>query len=550
MVQASPHRKSRGRLGLAAATLTAGALLGATAAQAAGPTAADFVNAASTSNYWILPAGNYSFNRTTAASQVTAANVSGLTKAWVFQMSDKGPTETNPIVWGGMMYVTSAHDHVYALNATTGKLVWQFADNPHVISFAANRGVGILNGRVYLGTLDGHLIALDAKTGKKLWDVVGVHNPVNSFYTMAPEPYKMANGKWVLLEAASNGDWGGIGYITAFNPANGHRVWEWKTIPGPGQPGHNTWPGDSWKRGGAAPWGGATLDPATQTLYLDLGNPQPDFNGAVRKGANLYSDSMVALDISGATPKLKWYHQFIPNDTHDWDPPMAPVMFTGKVNGKPEQIVAAGDKAGNFWMLDAASGKLVDHTVISFQHGLNSAPSLTGNYACPNTNGGAEFNGGAFDAATNTFFISSVNECGFWRGYKTAVYVAGQFYLAGAFPKFAGPNTGQFNAINVATGVFNWRHHYKLPSIVGALVTPTGLVFSGQLTGEFDAFDTKTGQILWHNNTGSPIIASPIAYTAGGKEYVVIASGTAGNQKVPEFKALDHGAMITAYTLK
>ncbi len=550
MKHACASKKPRARLTLAAATLAAGGLLGAATAQAAGPTAADFLNAANSPNNWILFAGNYSSNRSTAAKQITSANVSGLSKAWVFHLSDNGPTETSPIVWNGMMYVTSAHDHVYALNAATGKLVWQFADNPHVISFAANRGVGILHGVVYLGTLDGHLIALDAKTGKKLWDEVAVHNPVNTFYTMAPVPYKMADGKWVLLESASNGDWGGIGYITAFNPANGKRVWEWKTIPGPGQPGHNTWAGDSWKRGGAAPWTGVTIDPSTQTLYMDLGNPQPDFNGAVRKGKNLYTDSLVALDISGPTPKLKWYHQFIPNDTHDWDASMPPLLFTGKRNGQSMKMVAAGDKAGNVWILDAATGKLLDHTVVSFQHGQHSAPSLGGNVACPNTNGGVEYNGAAYDPATNTLFVPSVNECGFWKGYKTAVYVAGQFYLAGAFPKFVGPDTGNFNAINVGTGVFNWRANFNLPAAGGALVTPTGLVFTGELSGQFDAFNTKTGALAWHSATGSPIIAPPVAYTAGGKEYVAVASGTAGNQKVPELKSPGHGSMITAYTLK
>ncbi len=518
-------------------------------AHAANPTAHDFINAASTSNYWILPSGNYSFNRTTAAKDITPQNISGLKKLWSFKMSDKGPNETSPIVWDGMMYVTSAHDHVYALDAATGKKVWEFADNPHVISFAANRGVGILDGKVFLGTLDGHLIALDAKTGKKVWDVVGVHNPVNTFYTMAPEPFQMADGKWVLLESASNGDWGGIGYITAFDPANGSRVWEWKSIPAPGEAGNNTWSGDSWKRGGATPWGGATIDPAAHMMYLDLGNPQPDFNGDVRKGSNLYSDSMVALDISGKQPKLKWYYQFIPHDTHDWDPAMAPLLFDGKVDGKAVKLVGAGDKAGNFAILDAATGKLIHRTALNFQYGGASAPSAKGNYACPNTNGGVEYNGGAYDSATNTFFVPSSNECGFWKGFHQVVYVAGQFYLGGAFPKMVGPTTGQFNAINVDSGIFNWRHNFDLPEIGGALVTPTGLVFTGELNGQLDAFDTKTGKKLWHDDTGASIIAAPIAVTVKGKEMVVIASGSAGNQKVDAIAHPDNDATITAYAL-
>jgi hypothetical protein len=213
------------------------------------------------------------------------------------------------------------------------------------------------------------------------------------------------------------------------------------------------------------------IDPATDTLYMDLGNPQPDFLGTERKGANLYSNSMVALDISTDKPALKWYYQFIPHDTHDWDPAMPPVLFHGKVGGEERSLVAAGDKGGNFWILDAETGALVDHTVVSFQKGQKTEPSLAGNIACPNTNGGVEFNGGSFDPSTNAFIVPSVNQCGLWKSLDKAVYIAGQFYLGGTFPNLVGPSTGQLNAIDVSTGTFNWRHHYSLPSIAGVLIT-------------------------------------------------------------------------------
>ncbi len=516
-----------------------------------GPTASDLLKAASDNANWVLPGKSYSGNRYVTMDQITPANASKLQRAWKFQMSDDSPIETAPIVWNGTMYVTSAHDHVYALNAKTGKLKWEFKYKPHVIAFAANRGIGIMDGKVFLGTLDGHLIALDAKTGKKVWDVVGVHDTTNTFYTMAPVPYHNAQtDQDILLLGASNGDWGGLGYITAFNPANGKRIWEWKTVPGPGEPGHDTWSGDSWKRGGAAVWSGVAIDPKTDTVYMDLGNPQPDFLGTVRKGANLYSNSMVALDISGDKPKLKWYYQFIPHDTHDWDPAMPPVLFNGKVGGQERELVAAGDKAGNFWILDAKSGKLVDHTVVSFQKGQNTAPSREGNIACPNTNGGIEFNGGAYDPGTNTFYIPSINECGLWKSKEKAVYISGQFYLGGVFPKFVGPNTGQFNAIDVSTGIFNWRHHVNLPMAAGVVATKSGLVFTGELNGKFEAFNAKSGKIVWQYDTGSPIIAPPAAYELGGKQYVVIGSGQPGNQKVPELSSKNQGSMISAFTLK
>ena len=182
----------------------------------------------------------------------------------------------------------------------------------------------------------------------------------------------------MLFVGVSNGDWGGIGNIAAYDPTDGHVIWRWETVPGPGQPGHSSWAGDSWKRGGGAIWSGIAIDPATSTLYADAGNPQPDFLGTIRKGANLYSNSMVALDISGATPKLKWYHQFIPHDTHDWDPAMPPVLFSGTVNGGSRSLVAAGDKGGNFWVLDAGTAAvgINNKGTVVVQYAAGFAPGM------------------------------------------------------------------------------------------------------------------------------------------------------------------------------
>jgi alcohol dehydrogenase (cytochrome c) len=514
-------------------------------AQSSWPTNQTFAAAGSDTADWVLPAHDYSGNRYLQSAQISTRNVPSLKKAWTFKIDDDSPIETAPIAYNGMLFVTSAHNNVYALDAKTGVQKWKFSYSPHVIAFAANRGVALLDGKVYIGTLDGHLIALDANTGAKVWDVVGVHDTSNTFYTMAPVPYK-----GMLLEGASNGDWGGIGYITAFDAKTGARVWEWNTVPGPGEPGHETWSGDSWKRGGAAVWSGVAIDQATDTLYLDLGNPQPDFLGTVRKGSNLYSNSMVAVDISGTQPKLKWYYQFIPHDTHDWDPAMPPVLFTGTVAGAQKQLVAAGDKGGNFWVLDAADGKLVHHVVVSTQKGQDTDPSAEGNLACPNTNGGVEYNGGSYMPETNTFYVPSVDECGIWKSNGRATYLAGQFYLGGTFPPLSGPNTGWFNAVDIGTGQFAWRKKMTLPALGGALSLGTGVVFSGELDGTFDAFDAKSGNVLWKYNTGSPILAAPSSHTLDNKEYIVIGSGQPGNQTVPEIPQKSvAGSMITAFTL-
>jgi alcohol dehydrogenase (cytochrome c) len=533
-----------------AAGLAAAPPAGAQQTSGATPTIQDFPQAHSNNSSWILTGKGYDNNRYVADTTITPDNVKNLKPVWTFKIDDNGPIEATPMVWNGTVYVSSAHDHVYAIDAKTGKLIWEFQDNPHVIAFAANRGVALLDGKVYIATLDGRLVALDAKTGKTVFDVVNVHDTSNSFYTAVPIPYhNPTTGKNELLLGVANGDWGGLGNISAFDPETGKRLWQFNTVPGPGEKGHNTWSGDSWKQGGAAVWTQMAIDPHTGILYANAGNPQPDFNGPARLGSNLYSDSLLALNISGAKPKLVWYHQFIAHDTHDWDPVMPPLLFTGKVHGQSMQLVADGDKAGNFWLLNSATGQLVNHLQISMQYNQNSEPSLQGNTACPNTNGGVEFNGGSYDPQTNILYLPSSNECGFWHATKNVVYIAGQFYLGGAFPTFVGPSTGQLNAIDIDTGVFAWRYHDPLPMAGGALTTGSGLVFTGMLNNDFDAFDAKTGQKLWSYNTGSPIIAPPVLFTEDGTDYVAVASGPAGNQQLPEMPTANAGTMLTMFAV-
>lgn len=535
---------------LAACLVAASLTLGATVHAQNTPNVQDYSHTQSDNSNWILPAKNYDNDRYVDLTGITPGNVGQMKPVWTFKVSDNGPIEAPPMIWHGTAYITSAHDHVYAIDVKTGKLKWEFSDNPHVISFAANRGVALLDGNVYLATLDGRLIALNAETGKTVFNVVDVDDTSNAFFTMAPLPYRNPQtGKTELLMGVSNGDWGGIGNIAAYDPKDGHRLWQWNTVPGPGQPGHSTWSGDSWKRGGAAVWTAMALDPKTGMLYANAGNPQPDFNGPVRQGKNLYSDSLLALNVSGEKPKLVWYHQFIAHDTHDWDPVMPPVLFEGKVHGQTMPLVADGDKAGNFWLLNSQTGAVVNHLAVSMQYHQNTDPSLKGNIACPNTNGGVEFNGGAYDPKTNMIYLPSSNECGFWRSTKDVAYIAGQFYLGGAFPKFVGPNTGQLNAIDVNDGVFAWRDHDDMPMAGGALATSTGLVFTGKLNGDFDAFDAKTGKELWKYQTGSPIIAPPVAFTDDGTEYVAVASGPAGNQQLPNMPKDNGGTMLTMFAI-
>ena len=519
-----------------------------------GPSSDALMNPKADSANWTLPAGQYSGNRQVKESEISPQNIDAMKVAWTFKIPDGDPIEASPIVWNGIAYVTSSHDDVYAIDVKTGDLKWKYNPSPvQLAGFPRNRGVAVFDGKVFIAMLNGHMAALDAKTGKELWNKQTVEDPKNSFYSMQPVPYK---GK--ILIGVSNGDWGGIGNISAFDPKTGDRLWQWNSVPAPDEPGHDSWQGDSWKRGGGAIWSGLAIDAETDTLYVDTGNPQPDFLGAARQGDNLYTDSMVALDISGAKPKMKWYHQFTPHDTHDWDPSMPPVLFTGTVDGKQMKLAAAGDKAGNFWLLNAENGDLISKTPVSYQRNQDTAPAQNGvNYACPNTNGGIEYNGGAYDPATNTFYVPSTNQCGKWSANDKAEYIAGQFYLGGAFPSLVGPNTGWFSAIDVGTGVFKWRDHLNLPANGGALVMTyskggksgedESIVFSGMLNGNLNAYDAKSGKVIWHHDTGASIIAPPATFAMNGRRYLLVASGDPGWLKVPELTKKPGPAVLTAF---
>ena len=289
-----------------------------------GPSDQQRERAASDDSDWLMQGRTFGNNRYLRRTPLTVANVSRLRRAWTLAIPDPFPIETSGISWHGTIFMTSAHDNVYAIDARTGKERWRFNYGNRVLAFAVNRGVALCGGRLYLGTTDGHLLSLDARTGHVIWNVVGVLNQKTSWYSMAPLVY---DGK--VMIGAANGDWGGRGYVSAFRASDGRRLWDFFTVPARGEPGNETWNGNSWRRGGAAVWGGLTLDAVSGTLYVDTGNPAPDFSGVNRRGSNLYSASMLAIDVRSSRPKMLWYNQFRRHDTHDWDIAMPPVLFTG-----------------------------------------------------------------------------------------------------------------------------------------------------------------------------------------------------------------------------
>lgn len=500
---------------------------------------------------WPLPGQNYQFNRYVTFGDFTPQNVKSLRKAWVTPLSDDGEQESSPVVVNGTVYIATPHDNVLALDGKTGAVKWAFGYTPqYVLAYAVNRGVGVANGKAFIGTQDCHVIALDANTGQKLWDVLGCHGNTgsmsteNSWYSMAAYPY----GGAVYLGTAG-GDFGDIGIVSAFDQGSGKRLWDWHAVPMPGDPHFGTWPGKSWQHGGAAVWAGMAFDPAAKMLYVAPGNAGPNLTLTGRKGVDLYSDSLVALDISGNKPAVKWYYQLLQNDTHDADPAMPPVLFTANIKGQQRALVAIGDKDGNFAILDRSNGHVVYRTAVSNQQNILALPTTSGTRACPNHGGGVEWNGGSYDPRTNYFIIPSTQECALWKVTTTGPvpYVPGQPFSAGPLPKRR-PATGVITAIDMKTGKVAWQHKTPYPAQGGVTITSTGVAFTSDAGGNIYALDPRTGRELWHDNTGSSIVDSISLYRVDGTPYLVTIAGEPGNQKTPNLPQT-HGSMVIAYAL-
>ena len=498
-----------------------------------GPSTAKLLHAGSDDTDWLLPEKSYAGNRYTTLTQIDKTNVGDLALAWQTDLADEGRQEAASLVWNGIMYVSTAHDGVLALDASTGKLRWQAPYNPsYVLLFSVNRGVGLADGKVFIATQDCRILALDAMTGKSVWNVQGCRDPSNSFYSMAAYVYKNE-----IIVGTGGGDNGATGLISAFSVKDGTRLWDWQTIPGPGQPGHETWPGDSWKHGGGAAWSGLAVDQSTDTLFVAPGNPGAGRTPEGRQGRKLYTDSLVALDISGAQPRIKWYYQLIQNDTHDNDPAMIPVLFEGRVGNRMRSLVAIGDKVGHFVILDRATGQPVHRLILSTHVGFDTPSTLQGVTACRKYRGGTEWNGGAFDPASNSFLVPSRSDCGMFK------HVAED--NSSPVSRAA---TGVLTSIDVDSGKVRWRRRLPYAAEGGVLITSTGLAFTSDVGGNLYAFDAATGEQYWKSSTGSCVVAPISAYSVNGIEYLTVLVGRAGDEQPPNLPP-SAGSRVLTYTI-
>lgn len=497
------------------------------------------LNASDEPENWLTYSGQYSSQRFSRLDQINSRNANKLELKWVRQLATLANVETTPIVVDGVMYVTLADNLVHALDAKTGLPYWtyQYAlpDRLTLCCLKQNRGVAILGDVLYMGTLDAHLVALDAKTGKELWNVEVGNNLAGYSITAAPLIVKD-----MVIIGVAGGEFGISGYLDAYDASSGELRWRRHTIPRPGEPGHDTWAGDSWKTGGAPAWMTGSFDPELNLLYWGTGNPGPDWNGEVRLGDNLYSDCLLALDVD--TGDLKWHYQFTPHDVHDWDACQVPVLIDTKYEGKDRKLVVMGNRNAFYYVLDRVTGEFLHAAPFAKQTWAdridengrpvrlpNTFPSEEGTVVFPHVQGAANWWSPSFSPETNLFYLMAFDGGSKYFIGDADDHSEGELYV-GSFPEMLGPDKDFMSAVRAldpTTGKLKWQHEVIARSTSGILSTAGNLVFGGTVQGNFFALDASTGKHLWRLSTGGWIHAAPMTYSVDGEQFVTIAAGHA-----------------------
>jgi alcohol dehydrogenase (cytochrome c) len=488
---------------------------------------------------WPTYNGHLSGNRHTALSQINAANIAQLGARWMFNVPGSRRLEVTPIVVDGLMYVTMANE-AYALDAASGRQIWHYSRplTKGVIGDAGtaiNRGVAVLADRVFMVTDHAHLIALNRFTGQLMWDSEMADFGKHYGATSAPLVVKD-----LVISGTSGGDEGARGFIDAYKASNGEHAWRFWTMPAPGEPLSETWVGRAIEHGCVDSWLTGTYDPSTDLIYWPTGNPCPDFNGDERKGDNLYSSSVLALEPE--TGKLRWYFQFSPHDLHDWDATETPMLIDTQFGGRQRKLLVQANRNGFFYLLDRLTGEFLSAEPfvkkLTWASGIGpdgrpkilpgQEPTPQGTMTCPSMGGATNWMSTAFNPATGLFYVMALEACNIYMK-SSAWWQPGQSFYGGGARRVSG-ETGQkfLRAIDVQTGKIDW----EIPlfgsgsSAGGVLSTAGGTLFFGDDSGAFAAVDAKTGKPLWHFNTNAAFRASPMTYIAEGKQYVAIAAGS------------------------
>jgi alcohol dehydrogenase (cytochrome c) len=535
-----------GRIGSVAAAALGVAVLAtwSVAAQhASSPvTSQDLLDGLKNSTRWLMYSGDYSGARHSPLTQISPANVQRLAAQWTFQVENMVTGrgfEGTPLLIDGVLYITGNNNTAWAVDVRTGRQLWRHrrvlpAGLTYGSANASNRGFAVLGDRLFMGTLDAHLVALDRKSGDVLWDVVVDDFKVGYAVTQAP----LVVGDKVIIGIAG-GDIPTRGFIDAYEPATGKRLWRFYTIPGAGEPGSETWSDpDVLPRGGGATWQTGSYDPELNLLYWGVGNPNPDYYGEDRKGSNLYTASIVALDAD--TGRLRWHYQFTPHDTHDWDSNHVPVLAEMTIGGRARKVVMVANRNGFFYTLDRTTGELLvgkpftdtkwarelaaDGTPIVLNLGAVT-PGDPNPTCVPDYRGGTNFNPPSYDPSLQLFFVMARETCAVYLPQKQEP-IMGRSFMSGGMRKLDEPDYSALRAIDPRTGDVKWEHKFDLSSMAGVMSTASGLVFAGDQDGYFNAFEGGTGKRLWRYRTGAPIHgAAATTYMLDGRQFVLIPSG-------------------------
>ncbi len=515
---------------------------------------------------WLTYSGGYFSQRYSELDQIAPDNVGDLELQWVYQTPVMGPWQSTPIVVDGVMYLTQRPNDIVALDARTGRVYWIYrhpTSPDHLACCGANnRGVAVLGDKVFMATLDAHVVAIDATTGTELWDVEVADMRVAYAFTLAP---LAVEGK--IIVGSTGGDQGIRGFIAALDAETGEEVWRFHTIPGPGEPGHETWEPcppnpttycdpEAWRHGGAAAWLTGSYDPELNLIYWGTGNPGPDYNRAQRPGDNLYSCSVVALDAD--TGELRWHFQFTPADLYDYDSVQVPVLADITRNGVEFKVMLWANRNGFYYILDRATGRFLTglpFVSLNWAEGLDDSgrpvetPQPPGEPTYPGLLGATNWYSPAYNPRTELFYVPA------WEGYASVFAGVPQEYVPGrsftgrtveGFPRTHSPvpdapvlpftrgpindwtdvsGQGAILAMDALTGEQRWK--FELTDVItsGILTTGSDLLFTGLRSGYFQAHDAGTGDLLWKASLGAQISNGPMTYEVDGRQYVAVISG-------------------------
>ena len=490
---------------------------------ASGPDQAT-LNAAGRSSDWLFHGHDYSGSRFSPLQEINATNAAHLSPACMYQMGERDNFQTGPIVYNGTMYVTTQTTTV-ALDAATCRVKWRQTWEPRETGgWARNRGVAIKDGRVVRGTPDGYLVALNSETGALLWARHVANVADGETFTMAPVIFE----DLVLIGPAGSEN-NLQGWVGAFRLGDGSQVWRFNTIPKPGEPGSETWKNPTGiPVGGGSVWTTFAIDTATGDMHIAVTNPAPDLPVFLRQGDNLYTNSIVVLDVR--TGKLRWHRQLVSNDSHDWDVTHATPMFATTINGSTHRVITTAGKDGMLRAVDRDTHQILYSTPTTTRENAEIPVSFSPLRACPGVLGGSQWNGPAYNPNVNALYVPAVDWCATFSAFEQFRYIPGKNYMGGRSDLDPPARAqGWLTSIDAASGAVKWKYRSPRPMVAAVTTTAGNLVLTGELTGDFDVFDAGSGDVLYRFNTGGPVGGGVVTYASGGRQFIAVASGSPSN---------------------